>query len=304
MQFTNIHFIINPVSGQPKPVLRTLNDVLFPCDVEWDLSLTRGDGSGRRQAREAIEAGADLIVAYGGDGTVKDVMNGLIGSDVPLAILHGGTGNAMAYELGIPVDLRQATALVIDDHDLRGVDVGKVVCENGDAGEPGYFMLRAGIGLQTNIATEATREFKDRFGNLAYVLASLRSLTDSESVTFDLSIDGEDVSAQGLLCMITNSASIGGPRSFRFATEVDPCDGVLDVFVLDASFESIMNSVLEANPALFVQRWKSQDEITLQTPSPLPVTLDGEAFGQTPIAVSIIPQAVNVLVPPSKPKPE
>lgn len=297
MAFENIHFVINPAAGQPKPILRTLNNVLYSHDVHWSVSLTRGDGSGQIQAQEAIDAGADLIVAYGGDGTVKDVMNGLIGSDVPMAILHGGTGNALAYELDIPADLAQATALILSNHTIRGLDVGKVTLDD-DSRDPGYFMLRTGVGLQTDIAASATREFKDRFGNLAYVMASLRSLAGSEPVEYHLSLDDEHVTVDGLLCMITNSASIGGPRSFRFAADVDPCDGVLDVFVLDASFEAVMSGILEADRALFVQRWKSR-AITVETPSPLPVTLDGEDFGHTPFTVNVMPQAVQVLVPQS-----
>ncbi len=297
MAFKNIHFVINPAAGQPQPILHTLNNVLHPHEVHWSVSLTRGDGSGQVQAQEAVEAGADLIVAYGGDGTVKDVVNGLIGGDVPLAILHGGTGNALAYELNIPADLAQATALIVDEHNMRGIDVGKVARED-QAQEPGYFVLRTGVGLQTDIAASATREFKDRFGNLAYVMASLRSLSDSEPVEYHLTIDGESVAVEGLMCMITNSASIGGPQSFHFASDVDPCDGMLDVLVLDASFEAMLNSILEADRALFVQRWKGRI-ITVETASPLPLTLDGEDFGQTPVTVQVVPQAVQVVVPQS-----
>lgn len=296
MKFNHIHVVINPAAGQPKPVLHTLNRVLHAQGVEWSVSLTQPGVSGKRLAQKAVEAGADLIVAYGGDGTVQNVMSGLIGHDVPLAILHGGTGNAMASELNIPADLAQATSLIFEDHNLRGVDVGKATRED-EPEEPGYFMLRAGVGLHTTITATATRDSKDRFGNLAYVLASLRSLADAEPVTFNLSINGENISVEGLLCMITNSASIGGPQSFRFVADVDPCDGVLDVLVFDASFESIMNSIVEPERALFVQRWPSRDDITIRTPSPLPVTLDGEAFGQTPVTVMVVPQAVQVIVP-------
>lgn len=300
MGFASMHFVINPAAGQPKPILRALNDVLYPRGIAWDISITKGDGSGKRQARAAVEAGADLIVAYGGDGTVKDVANGLIGGEVPLAVLHGGTGNALAYELGIPVDLEEAVTLLVEDHQHRSLDVGKAMQHDAQSAEPGYFMLRAGIGLQTDILAGATRDLKDRFGNLAYVMASLRSLAEYDPVRFEFSIDDEDVAADGLLCIITNSASIGGPRSFRFAAEVDPCDGELEVFVLDASFEGIMQRFLEGDGASVVQQWNSRDEIMIQTPSPLAVTLDGEPFGQTPVTISIIPQALQVVVPVSQ----
>jgi len=130
------------------------------------------------------------------------------------------------------------------------------------------------------------------------VMAGLRSLSDPESIEYDLTIDGDPVSTQGLVCMVTNSSSVGGPRGFRFAADVDPFDGMLDVFIFDVSFETIMNRLLGSDRTEGMQQWACQ-EIRVKTPSPLPVTLDGENFGQTPATISILPHAVQVLVPRS-----
>ena len=108
MEFKKIHLIVNPTSGQPKPILHIVNDVLHKHDLDWNVSVTHKDGHGARLAQEAVQAGADLVAAYGGDGTVKDVINGLMAGDVPLAILPGGTGNALAHELNIPRDLEKS----------------------------------------------------------------------------------------------------------------------------------------------------------------------------------------------------
>ncbi len=298
MAYDNIHMIINPAAGQAHPILHTVNKVFHAHKIAWDVSITQHDRPGAQLARRAVEAGADLVVVYGGDGTVQDVVNGLVGHDVPLAILHGGTGNAMAHELGIPRDLAQAAELIAGEHALRGVDVGEVTpLDDPDNGR--YFMLRASIGLQTEILESATREFKDRFGNLAYVMASLHSLADSEPRTYHLTIDGEDVSGAGLTCMITNSASVGGRNSFLFASDVDPCDGLLDVFVLDTSFEALisaLSSALDTEAAPYNQHWTGRD-ISVQAETQQVVTLDGEPFTETPVRVTVLPQALRVVVP-------
>jgi diacylglycerol kinase family enzyme len=101
MAFKKIHLIVNPASGQPKPILHIVNNVLHKHAIDWNVSVTHTDGSGAQLAQEAVQAGADLVTVCGGDGTVKDVINGLMAGEVPLAILPGGTGNALAHELNI-----------------------------------------------------------------------------------------------------------------------------------------------------------------------------------------------------------
>jgi len=215
-----------------------------------------------------------------------------------LAILPGGTGNALAHELNIPMDLGKAVSLIVEGHKLRGIDVGRTVTETQPE-QPGYFTLRASVGLQTSIAQSATREEKDRFGYLAYTIAGLKSLADSNSKleSYQITVDGEEIEGQGLTCMVVNSASVGGRGSFRFASDVDPWDGILDVFVLDPSFGSVIAAVRSAvnseHPS-FPQHWKGR-EITVR--GRRAVVLDGEDFGYAPISVRVVPQAIRILVP-------
>lgn len=298
VNYQNIHFVINPAAGQPKPVLHIINKVLYPHDVQWGLSLTREDGDGAKLAQKAIEQGADLIVSYGGDGTVKDVANGLLNTDVPMALLHGGTGNAMAYELGIPADLEQAIELIISDHELRAVDVGQVTC-HADSDSVGYFMLRMSMGLQTKILETASRDLKTRYGNLAYVMASLQELRASETVKYRLTIDDEEVNGEGLSSLIANSAHVGGQVNFSFLPKVDPTDGLLDVLVIGDSFVGTMGmigSALKIEGAQFEQHWQGK-EIIVHEPESQLITLDGEIFGQTPATIKIIADAVKIIVP-------
>ena len=121
---TRIHIVINLGSGKPKPILHTLNAVFRPRDIDWEISLTRKSGDAERFARQAAENGADIVAAYGGDGTVMEVARGLMGLETPLAIFPGGTANLMAVELGIPKDLSKAAGLAVDEHSvIHSIDV-------------------------------------------------------------------------------------------------------------------------------------------------------------------------------------
>ena len=102
----SIRVILNPAVGKGNPVLKTFNKVFLDAGYEWDIALTQGSGDGRKLAQQAIAEGVDVIVAYGGDGTLMDVASGMIGSQVPLGILPGGTGNVLSIELGIPREIQ------------------------------------------------------------------------------------------------------------------------------------------------------------------------------------------------------
>ena len=130
-------------------------------------------------------------------------------------------------------------------------------------------------------------------------MASLKSLADSNSKPelFQITVDGEEIEGQGLTCMVANSASVGGANSFRFASDVDPSDGILNVFVFDTSFGSIVEAVssaINSERSSFSQHWQGR-EITVR--GQRSVVLDGEDFGDAPIAVTVVPQAVRILVP-------
>src|SRR5260221_13540604 len=163
--YRRIHVIINPAAGQDKPILGVLNKAFGPAGVDWEVFITKEAGDATRLARKAVEEGVDAVAVHGGDGTVGEVAAGLVDSTVPMAIVPGGTANAMSIELGIPSDPAEACALVAsEDSQVRQVDMGQV----GDH----YFVLRVGMGLEAEMVKNASREGKAQMGNLAYVVAA------------------------------------------------------------------------------------------------------------------------------------
>ena len=106
-----IHVVINPASGQPQPVLHTLNSIFHSAGIEWDVSITAASGDASRFANEAVARGVDLVAAYGGDGTQMEVAQGLRGSNVPMVILPGGTANL--HQLSTAIERRSRVAVEV-----------------------------------------------------------------------------------------------------------------------------------------------------------------------------------------------
>src|SRR5512139_3934827 len=194
-----IHVIVNPASGQPQPILHTLNGVFHPLGIDWEVFITKQSGDAERFARQAADDGVDVVAVYGGDGTVMEVARGLFGSQTPLAILPGGTANLMSVELGIPKNLAQAAAIAADpDSRVRVVDAGLF-------GDQTHFLLRVGLGFAARKVEIADRELKDRYGIMAYSIGALKALTDTEPANYRLTLDGQLFETQGFSCLVDNA---------------------------------------------------------------------------------------------------
>ena len=287
--YNHIHIIINPAAGKDEAILNTLNRVFNRFTQDWSISITRQSSDATRFAKEAINKGADLVAGYGGDGTQMEVANGLIGSDVPLAIFPGGTGNAMAHELRVPLNLEQAAELVCKSKHLRSIDMAQI---NGT-----YFMLRAYTGVEPD--QRASREMKDQYGNLAYIGDTLRMLSHPPHASYQLTIDGQEIEEQGMTCLILNAGSLGGV-DLRLTKEIDISDGLLDVFIVNSDVKSITAlasfSLEIGSSKANLHRWQGR-EIIIDADSPQSIWIDGEFFGPTPQTIAAVPSAIRVVVP-------
>ena len=133
---------------------------------------TPGPRTAARLARESIDAGADLILALGGDGTINEVTEGVIGSATPLAILPGGTANVLCRELGIATSAQKAAAS-IGDYRAERIAVGAACCS---AAPQRHFLAMAGVGLDAHIVYRMSAELKKKWGKLAYWIGGFSQL--------------------------------------------------------------------------------------------------------------------------------
>lgn len=291
--YRRVKIVINPAAGKSEPVLSQLNDVFGPADIEWDVALTHKAGDGTVAAREAVEQGFDLIGVYGGDGTVAEVASALIDGGPPLLLLPGGTGNALADDLGVPGTLADAAALAVGtDTEVIRIDLGQV----GDR----VFALRLTMGIETAMVQSATREMKDRFGWAAYVISGLQALSAPQVVKYTITVDGEVNEVEGVAAMIANSASVGRLSGVKLARGVDMCDGVLDAVVVEnTALTSLLGNAAEAvqgQEPSGLRRWTGTRFRVDAMPAQV-VLADGEDVGFTPVDVTVLPGAVGVLVP-------
>lgn len=292
LPYEKVHVVINPAAGHDEPILNVLNHVFHPAGVTWDISLTHQSGDATRLAAEAAASGVDLVAAYGGDGTQMEVANGLLGTGVPQAILPGGTGNAMAHDLGVSLVLHEAAALIVNSPKRRAIDLAKI----GDQ----VFMLRAYAGISSDQA--ASREEKDKYGQLAYVSEGLKFLRNMPETQFQATVDGEVIEGKAVICFILNAGSIGGVMGMEIPKvgNVDISDGYLDLYAVTKGvqpFRAISKHIFQHEGSDGgVYHWRGK-EITLKADPIQDVFIDGELGGQTPFTVTAMPEALQIVVP-------
>ncbi len=283
-----IHIIVNPAAGGGAPDLNAFQRYFRDHPMAWDVSITQEDRPGDALARQAAEAGAQWVAACGGDGTVMAVANGLEGTGVPLVILPCGTGNAMAVNLSIPLNLQAALALLEPGtHRFQTLDMGQIGQRR--------FLLRASVGMEADISAQASRDMRDRFGIIAYVIAGTRLLTDPQMVQYRLTLDGEPVECEGFTLLIANMRDIGR-LGLAFPDAVAPDDGLLDVIVIDTAL-TLAASVTSLDELVgAIPHWQAR-EIAIEADQPQGYQADGEWLGQTPVTARVLPSAIEVLVP-------
>jgi YegS/Rv2252/BmrU family lipid kinase len=298
---TSVFVVLNPRSGgyEGEAARRALERHFAVVGVAFRVHEVGHDEPLIDRVREAVRDGCDLVVAAGGDGTVSAVADALVGTDTPLGIVPLGTTNVLARELGIPVDLEGALALLVGGHALTRIDAMGV-------GDKEYF-TQVGVGLDALMIRDTATEDKKRFGRLAYLWTAATRLAGFRRRRFVLTVDGATTRRRASQVLVANSGTLGQPP-FRWGPDIRPDDGTLDVCVIRArslwDFARIgWNFVLGRHRrAPNVRYLAARRAVTIATvsPKPLPVQADGEIIGQTPVTVQVKPGAVRVVVPAAR----
>ncbi len=243
--------------------------------------------------RAALAGGPDLVAAAGGDGTVSAVAAALVHMDVPLGIIPVGTGNILARDLGIPLDLESALQLLCGPHHTRTLDAMQV-------GEQ-YFLLSIGVGLSAVMMRDTTTADKRRLGRLAYLLRGLQALLGFQPRRFTVTVDGKVNRVRAAEVVVANS-STAGSVSIRWGPHIHPDDGVLDVCIVRARvpldyFKIAWNLLRRQKRDPRLRFLRAADRILITCGRPLPVEADGDWIGHTPLHIRLVPGAVQVIVP-------
>ena len=304
--YSNIHLIINPVSGQGVVPVGEIRSKFYGLSDRLTVHQTLPDLSARTIAEGAVNQGADLVIAFGGDGTMLEVAEALIDTGVPLAVIPGGTANVFANELEIPNEKMAAIDAFLNEKlNLRKIDVGRV----GDR----HFLLRVGIGLEAAMTVMTDRQEKDKYGSWAYLRTALRLAHRMNQAHYHLVVDGKRVKIHGVTCVICNSGNLGLPK-VKLLPEINISDGLLDVVIVrEASLWSAGSLIYHSVKGLFSSNQPHSDrpcysiyhtqacDVVVLSASGQVAARDGEDVGsEFPLKIKVKHDALSVLVPDVK----
>lgn len=300
--------IHNPAAGQG-PMQSQVNaavDVLNNHGWEIEVYETTGPGSATEISRQAVDRGLDVVLISGGDGSLNEALNGLVGSSVALGVLPTGTANVWAAQIGllsVPSPLSHPPLAEVAYHlatgQTRFVDVGL-------AGNR-YFFLWCGVGFDATIAhyMETTgKQMKRRWGAAAFIIRGIFTALRFTGQPATLILDGRKVRLRLLWVLVSNIRLYGG--LFDIAPQAVLDDGYFDIVTFRGrDFGSLIRHLLSImtrgryrNPELRVFRAK---HIQIATRPPMPVHLDAEPAGTTPVDIRLLPKGLKVLVPATIP---
>jgi YegS/Rv2252/BmrU family lipid kinase len=290
--------VLNPVAGhaQVDVVREALARHLRPAGISYEVYETSGEERIADVLRSALEGEFDAFVAAGGDGTVSGVVDGLVRTGKPLAILPVGTGNALARELGIPLDLDGALRLLAGEHAVAALDVGQV--------DDRYFVLNASLGVSASTMNSTRPREKRRLGLLAYLWEGTKVLAGAQPHRFEVEADGQRYRWEASELMVANSGAIGEPM-VRWGLDVRLDDGRLDVCVIRA--RNLLDYLPLAWNVLLGRRRRDrrlrclrvEQRMSIDAEEALLVQADGEIVGETPVEIEVLPGALQVIVPVS-----
>lgn len=297
-------FVVNPASGNGaagKTWAQT-RELVAGHGLDGDALVTEGPGHAVELARRAAENGTGLVVAVGGDGTINEIVNGLVTAARPgveLAVLPCGTGDDFARTFGIPTDVEKALAVAASGR-ARPVDVGHAKYAVGEGTAERYFTNFAGAGISGAIARRGARTSRRLGAKAAYMWATATVFVRWSSVPMRIELDGETREGPMFEVVISNGMYTAG--GMKIAPDARPDDGYFDAVLIGdiskadfvTTFPKIYRGRHTSHPKVDVVRASA---ISVDASEALPVVLDGEQPGTTPARFEIVPGALKLRVP-------
>jgi len=286
---TDTVVILNPTAGSPEHI-RSWQERVESLAGDCPVRITSHPGEAEALTRHALGEGFTRIVAAGGDGTVNHVANGLAGSDAALGVLPIGSVNVFAMELGLPLNNLQRCWDIIEDANLRAVDLPSA---NGK-----YFVQLGGVGLDAQVVKETSLAFKRSFGPLSYLISAAqiaarqppRLLIESENTALE----------EGSFVLVGNGRLYGGPFPFFKYAIID--DGLFDVVVFKRLgyleiIKYLQDVVFSSDINVPEVEYFQTRELRITCDKDVPLELDGELAGNCPVDFRIRERALRILGP-------
>ena len=289
-------FILNPVAGRGRSnkIFKQVRVIFDDVGAAYEVWQTEYKGHATELAKKAVEQGYENIIAVGGDGTVLEVATGLVGHAISFGVIPAGTGNDFVRSIGVKGGPQEAAAVILSGK-KRKVDIGKTK-------EGNYFMNVAGTGFDTEVV-RFTERFKNAFrGLLPYLFGLLSALFVYKSQRVKIVMDGKTMERNIFLVAIANGRAYGG--GMLVAPKATPFDGKFNITIIDA----LPNAAIPFILGYFIkgehQKIKQLssytcNEISIETQKHLPINMDGEIIGKTPMTFEVVKNALLMFAPAS-----
>ena len=296
----DLRIIHNPAAGRSRQ--RLFDRTIRRLRGHGGLTVVRtaAPGDAEALARQAVADGCARVVAAGGDGTINEVINGLAGSGLPLAILPLGTANVLAREIGLALD-PDVVAETITHGVPRPISLGRVTSE---AGEGHYFSLMAGVGFDAHIVADVDLALKQRIGKGAYVAQFLRQLFVFRFPRYRVRLEGETPesleSHEAASVVIAKARHYGGP--YVCAPEARLTDTAFHVclFARSGPLAAIRYGMALTGGRLDGRadyRILRAQRVRIEGPHDDPVQGDGDVIAALPLEVEMVPEAIELVMP-------
>ncbi|SDD60587.1 diacylglycerol/lipid kinase family protein [Auraticoccus monumenti] len=272
-------------------------------EAEWGETIwieTSAEDPGIAMAEQAVAQGAKMVLAAGGDGTIRAVAQGLLGSDVSLALLPLGTGNLLARNLDLKLDdVADAVATAFAGHD-RTIDAGVARMRRADGSQEEHaFLVMAGLGLDAQMIEQTDEELKKKVGWLAYAQSLVKAARGGNRIRLRVSIDGGEARTRNVhTLLVGNCGSL--PGNILLLPEADITDGRFDIVMLRPKglfgWLQIWSKVLVENAIrhgtevgrrlqgsekqIRALRYLTAEKVSVVLSEPEPIELDGDSFGE------------------------
>lgn len=285
--------IVNPVAGKTCKRWPTIKRIFK--EMEYDIEVQFTEARDHATALAAKANGVDVIASVGGDGTLNEIINGVIGTDVVVSVIPVGTGNDFVRSADLYTDYITAARSISTDN-VRHIDVG--VVSFGD--KKRYFIGVAGMGFDGLVSKTTCKINKPQMGTVSYLMMILKHLSEYTSMKVSLTVDDICVDQEVMFVDVANGKYVGAGMTIAPLAEVD--DGLFDVIVIGdfGKIESLIRL-----PTLYKGTHLANSKVgffrgrhvELRSDEPLSIHVEGEYIGQTPATFDILCKALKVSAP-------
>jgi len=297
---TRAVIISNPNASRARPgTLAQAIARLRAGGLNVDVAATREAGHAEELARAALDDGAELLIAHGGDGTIMEIAPVLAATGRPIGLLPAGTGNRLADNLGIPLAPVAAAEAILAMRP-RPIDIGRI--ETAD--QVRYFAVAAGCGFDAEVMHRTTSKAKRTWGNGAYFATSFRMAMAMPRARVRLEVDGTVIEREAVTVLLANCGRLL-PIGHAFAPHIALDDGQLDVLVMNAgSFAGALRIGMalafgDSSRDKGIEFFKGR-LVKITSEPMLAAQADGDLCGWTPLTAELLVGGLTVLAPPAR----